>query len=347
MPNRNYLQIVLFGASMTWSKRAPYGQRYADCIEAALLQRLPPGTVVDVAACGAGGNTAREALPRIERDVLAYNPHVVVVNLGGNDSGREEKSVFEHAFAQVLGKLRADTDAVIVLETLPVLDQEWHAFRDRDFAKGPGGLNGHIERFAHSVIRRRAREGDFLLHDRFRIYHDALAVDPGLRERLIRRDGVHLTEAGNAYFGDTLAEIISRQNLTGIPTGNTSVRGWLAKTHANPVFMRALAAAENAQTLRTVLLEDETPTRLFLQQARSMARRASVLATDPETEREAAQAEALAAAFLAVQRVLAPDNKLAETGSRAWALDRIADRADVPGGLTQLLGDDMSAETDG
>ncbi|MCK5804279.1 MAG: SGNH/GDSL hydrolase family protein [Lentisphaeria bacterium] len=346
MPSQEYVQVVLFGASMTWSMRAPYGQRYADCIEASLLQQLPSGTIVDVAACGAGGNTAREALPRIEQDVLAYNPDVVVVNLGGNDSGREEKSVFEHALAQLVGKLCSDTDAMIVLETIPVLDQEWHAFRDRDFAKGPGGLNGHLERFAHSVIRRDACEANLPLHDRFRIYHDALAMDPGLRERLIRRDGVHLTEAGNAYFGDTLAEIIVQQDLEGSHTGSASARDWLAKVRANTVFMQALAAAENVQTLRAMLLEDETPTRLLLQQARSMARRASTLATDPETGEESARAEALAAAFLALQRVLAPNNKLAETGSRAWARAQLQGRTDVPNGLVQLL-DDGSAKSDG
>ena len=27
VPDPSYLQIVLFGASMTWSMRAPYGQR--------------------------------------------------------------------------------------------------------------------------------------------------------------------------------------------------------------------------------------------------------------------------------------------------------------------------------
>ena len=71
-----------------------------------------------------------------------------------------------------------------------------------------------------------------------------------------------------------------------------------------------------------------------------------VLVTGGGTGIGRACAEALAAAFLALQRVLAPDNKLAETGSRDWAKDQLQDQSDVPDGLAQLL-DDISTKSDG
>ena len=337
MQNQQYVQVVIFGASITWSMRAPFGGRYADCLEAALARRLGEGVCVDVAACGAGGNTAREALPRIERDLVAYAPDLVVVNLGGNDAGREEKPVFEACFDEILDAIRERTAALVVCETIPVLDEEWHAHRDSDNAKAAGGLNAHLEAFAHSYIRAVVAQRGLLLHDRFRIYHDALAQDPSLREKLIRRDGVHLTEAGNAFFAETLAKLVANR-LRDRPRESpiVSAQAWLAKADANPSLERALAAAD-AAALRMALLDDEHTTRLELQQARSCARRAATDASDADTRETAARLEALAAAFMGLQRVLRPATPAAETGSRTWARDRLAVAANAPAPLRDLL----------
>ena len=337
MQNQQYVQVVLFGASMTWSMRAPFGRRYADCLEATLARRLGDGFRVDVAACGAGGNTAREALSRIERDLVAYAPDLVAVALGGNDCGREDKPVFESCYADVLDAIRDRTDALLVCETTPVLDEEWHAYRDRDFAKAAGGLNAHLEAFAHSYIRAIAAQQGLLLHDRFRIYHDALAEDPSLRERLIRRDGVHLTEGGNAFFADTLAELVVGKLRDRLPgRSGVSAPAWLAKAVENPSLRRALAAAD-AASLRAALLDDEHTTRLELQQARSCARRAATEASDAETRGEAAQRLALTAAFMGLQRVLHPVTLEAEAGSRTWVREHLAAVAQVPAPLRELL----------
>lgn len=347
MQNQQYVQVVLFGASITWSMRAPFGGRYADCLEAALARRLGEGVCVDVAACGAGGNTAREALPRIERDIVAYAPDLVVLNLGGNDAGREEKPVFEACFGEILDAIRYRTDALVVCETIPVLDEEWHAHRDSDNAKAAGGLNAHIEAFAHSHIRAAAAQRGLLLHDRFRIYHDALAKDPSQRERLIRRDGVHLTEAGNAFFAETLAEFVAeRLHDRARRPSQGSAQTWLAKAAENPSLQRALAAAD-AAALRTALLEDEHTTRLELQQARSCARRAATDASDADTRETAAQREVLTAAFMGLQRVLHPATPAAETGSRTWARDRLAVAANAPAPLRDLLDGGGQSDRDG
>ncbi|NLF19761.1 MAG: SGNH/GDSL hydrolase family protein [Lentisphaerae bacterium] len=333
-----YLQVVLFGASLTWSMRAPYGQRYADCLEQALRARLGGAIVVDVAACGAGGNTAREALPRLDRDVAAYQPDVVVVSLGANDCGREEKAVFEKAYVEVLQALAERTAALVVCETTPVLDEEWHAYRDRDFAKAAGGINRHIEAFTHEYVRRTVAARGLILHDRFRIYHDALAADPGVRERLIRRDGVHLTEAGNAFFAETLAERITAA-LPGRPTRPAgSAAEWLAKANGNAVLQAAMAAAQadDPAALRGVLLRDDPVTRLMLQQARSCARRAGALSTDEAQRAAAERLAALAAAFLGMQRVLNPATPLAASGSRSWVEERLRGVDAVPAGLQRL-----------
>jgi lysophospholipase L1-like esterase len=337
MPEEHYIQVVVFGASMTWSMRAPYGRRYADCIEAALAAKLGPGVCVDVAACGAGGNTAREALPRLGRDVIEYAPDLVVISLGANDAGREEKPVFERAFREVLERVENDTDAVVVLETTPVLDEEWHASRERENVKKAGGTNAHLEAFSHSFVRKMADEASVLLHDRFRIYHDALKEAPSVRERFIRRDGVHLTEEGNAFFAATLADLAAESLAARSARDRVESTQWLARAQTNPAASRVLSQAHDPTTLERALLEDEHTTRLLLQQARSFARRAAVCADKPATRAEAARFECLMAALLAAQRVIKPATPLAESGSRSWGLARLSAVEDVPAGLRDLL----------
>ena len=332
-----FTQVVLFGDSLSWSMRAPYGRRYADCLEAALQRGFGSRTCVDVAACGAGGNTARGALPRIRRDVLEYEPDVVVLNFGANDAGREEKAGFESSYRRILQLLREKTDALVVCETIPVLDEEWHAYRDREAAKAAGGLNRHLEAFSHSFVRRVAAERGLTVHDRFRIYHDALAGDASLRAGLIRRDGVHLTEAGNAYFADSLAGLIVARLAERARSPRDRSGDWLGKAAGNPALRRVLAAAGAPGTLETELLRDEQTTRLELQQARSLARRAAVCTAADEERRIATRLEALAAALMAARRVLRPALPVAGSGSREWALEQLAGLDDVPEGLRQVL----------
>ncbi|MBT3376326.1 MAG: hypothetical protein HN742_07035 [Lentisphaerae bacterium] len=333
---RRYIQAVAFGDSLTWSMRAPYGERYADHIEAELAERLGPDICVDVAACGAGGNTAREALPRVQRDLIDYAPDLVILNLGANDSGREKKEVFERSYRAILERLRTETDALVVCETIPVLDEEWHLYRDRGFARKAGGLNRYLEAFSHSFIRRVAKEHSSLVHDRFSIYHDALREAPSLRSRLIRRDGVHLTEEGNAYFAKTLADLVRDRVLERQRREPANSEEWLGRAEKNATLQRVLAASSSGPALRAALLKNEHVVRLELQQARSHARRAAC-SNAPDLRTTAARIEALAAAFMATQRMLNPATANAGAGSRKWALERLQGLSDVPGGLRQLL----------
>jgi acyl-CoA thioesterase-1 len=69
--------IVCFGNSLTAGKGALPDESYP-----ALLQRRVKAKVVN---SGVSGDTIGEALKRIDTDVLAHNPDLVVIELGAND----------------------------------------------------------------------------------------------------------------------------------------------------------------------------------------------------------------------------------------------------------------------
>ncbi len=77
-------RIVCFGDSITFGEDLPYQQSYP-AVLASLLQEQYPDLDAEVINAGIGGHTSVQGLARLERDVLWYKPHVVVVSFGIND----------------------------------------------------------------------------------------------------------------------------------------------------------------------------------------------------------------------------------------------------------------------
>ena len=69
--------IVVFGDSLVAGRGARAGEDFVS-----VLSRRLGATIVNA---GQSGDTTGAALARLERDVLALNPRIVVVLLGGND----------------------------------------------------------------------------------------------------------------------------------------------------------------------------------------------------------------------------------------------------------------------
>ncbi len=73
--------IVCFGDSLTYGTGAGPGESYPSRL-AKLLGR-------EVINAGVPGDTTADALKRLENDVLALNPRIVLITLGGNDLMRD------------------------------------------------------------------------------------------------------------------------------------------------------------------------------------------------------------------------------------------------------------------
>lgn len=320
MMARKYLQVVLFGDSVSWSGGAAYGSRYADFLEEALQSAAGKDALIDVAACGDGGNTAQEGLARIERDCIDYAPDIVVINFGGNDAIRSpSREIFKTSYERILSRLKNETHAVVVLETLPTLDEERHQCRQIPQALMHGGLEKYIEFYSHSFIRNTAVLRGCILHDRFRIYHQEISKNPAQREVLIQADGVHFTVEGNKFFAETLAAVIIPVLPRAFPAVEKSPGFWYERATVNPAYMEACAALENGRLKEFFFEPKSYSSRLALQRTRSFARRASV-ADSNEIAQKATLVERLAAGFLAAERIFSAPVPEIIKGSAEWAL---------------------------
>ncbi len=109
-------RVVFLGDSITvlhtWSR----------LVEVGLRLRHPTWSVTFINA-GVGGNTVRDALERLEVDVLTHHPTVVFINFGMNDASYPDGSAdgaFERNMITLLERLKAaKVRQVVWLETTP------------------------------------------------------------------------------------------------------------------------------------------------------------------------------------------------------------------------------------
>ena len=78
-----------------------------------------PGCVFSVINAGVGGDNAPGALKRLDRDVIRHQPDLVLVGYALNDAGggRENLSAFDRDMTAVVGRIRGETPADVVLLT--------------------------------------------------------------------------------------------------------------------------------------------------------------------------------------------------------------------------------------
>lgn len=99
--------VIAFGDSLT----AGYGASEGEAWPARLGQRL--GT--EVVNAGVSGDTTDSAMLRLDADVLARNPRVVIVGLGGNDFLRSNPMAGTEANLRAIVKKIQGRGAMVVL----------------------------------------------------------------------------------------------------------------------------------------------------------------------------------------------------------------------------------------
>ena len=117
--------IVAFGDSLTAGYGAAEGEDYSS--------RLSSIIGAPVINAGVSGDTTESALPRIEADVLAHNPRIVIVGLGGNDFLRSAPiSSTEENLRAIVRQIRGAGAMVVLLGfRFPSLTANYEAMYER------------------------------------------------------------------------------------------------------------------------------------------------------------------------------------------------------------------------
>lgn len=160
-PSRSDRPIVAFGDSYTEGTTARRSEAFPALLEAHLG--------IPVVNAGRLGETAHEALPRLERDVLRHNPRLVIVEFGVNEAFRGDS----------VAQAAAGLDAILTrLAGIPVVVVGVHfaAFQ---------------ENFDAALVELSARHGTALVLN---------AIQGLLEDPATTRDGYHPNAAGYAIL---------------------------------------------------------------------------------------------------------------------------------------------------
>lgn len=193
------VRIVGFGDSITGVYYHTGGRRaWCDMLGLALGRAFPRARL-EMHNAGISGNTSAAGLKRIETDVLAHRPHVVVVMFGMNDVTRTPRDAFEANLKAIVERCRNGGAAVVLCTPNSVYPN-------------PGRPVDRLAEYAQSV-RHVAAELSAPLADCYRAYEDVRASDP-LAWKLLMSETIHPSMNGHRLFAEVMAQTISGQPVS-------------------------------------------------------------------------------------------------------------------------------------
>jgi len=218
--------IVCFGTSITRGyPSVPEGDTYPAVLERRLNRKLErEQTVVTVVNSGVPGENTVEGLARIEADVIAHRPDLVVVEFACNDvryepDKRVELDEFRANLGEIEQRVRTVCSDIIICTPTPIVDA-FHVYsQEVDFYEPWGGCNNALMEY-DGVIREVAAELGLVMCDLKQAFYAraVLAEFEGsiddaddltcLADLISRYDGVHPTVEGQELIAAELYRII-------------------------------------------------------------------------------------------------------------------------------------------
>lgn len=196
-------KIIFFGDSITQAGVDPKG--YITKMQE-MLQANGKATQYELVGAGIGGNKIYDLYLRMEDDVLARNPDVVVIWVGVNDVWHKASSgtgtdadKFEKFYAAVIKKLQAK-NIKVVLTTPAAIGERTDNSNQQD-----GDLNQYS-----NIIRKLASTNNLRLVDLRKSFLEYnLKNNPENKEKgILTTDRVHLTEQGNVFVAEKMMEVL-------------------------------------------------------------------------------------------------------------------------------------------
>ena len=203
MPVQQKKRIVFFGDSITQAGANKGG--YIQRIDS-MLKVSGKNSGYELIGAGIGGNKIYDLYLRMEEDVLAKNPDIVVIWVGVNDVWHKRTSgtgtdpdKFLRFYNAVIKKLR-DKNIKVMLCTPAAIGEK------TDFTNE---LDGDLNKYA-SFIRDLATKNDCGLIDLrksfldYNLKHNAANKESGI----LTTDRVHLNEKGNQFVAEEMMKVL-------------------------------------------------------------------------------------------------------------------------------------------
>ena len=197
-------RIVFLGDSITEQGAKPHG--YVTMIRQTMEKKYP-NLKIEVIGAGISGNKVRDLQGRVDKDVIAKKPTIVVIYIGINDVWHGEKDpakgttpgAFESGLKEVIGKCR-DAGATVVLCTPSVIGEK---------TGGANTLDAKLDQYSN-ISRKLAKELKLPLCDLRQAFLDHLKANnkDNAEKGILTSDRVHLNQAGNEFVAATMLKTL-------------------------------------------------------------------------------------------------------------------------------------------
>ncbi len=193
-------RIVFLGDSITQAGAGPKG--YVSLIRNAIDEKHKD-LGIEVIGAGISGNKVPDLQRRVDKDVIAKKPTIVVIYIGINDVWHGEKDPargtspekFEAGLKEVIGKCTA-AGARVVLCTPSVIGEK---------SDGSNKLDAQLDQYS-DISRKVAGELRLTLCDLRKAFMDHLKAHNADQKEagVLTSDRVHLNDAGNRFVADVM-----------------------------------------------------------------------------------------------------------------------------------------------
>jgi lysophospholipase L1-like esterase len=199
-------RIVFLGDSITQGGVGPKG--YVTIVKNTLVEKHKD-LGIEVIGAGISGNKVPDLQKRLEKDVLAKKPTLVVIYIGINDVWHGEKNPangtspekFEAGLKEIIGKIK-DGGARVILCTPSVIGEK---------KAGANSLDAKLDEYSE-ISRKVAKDTGSQLCDLRKAFVDHLAKhnDGDKDSKILTSDRVHLNDAGNKFVAETILATIDK-----------------------------------------------------------------------------------------------------------------------------------------
>ncbi len=194
-------RICFFGDSITEEGMGPSG--YVTLVRKKLAERFFNHNI-DVIGAGISGDRIADLERRVDRDVLAVKPSVVVIYIGINDAWVDDPAQatlfnkFERSLENLIDKIQK-SGARIVLCTPSVIGEKKVGLNpfDGDLDKISAIIHAAATKHKLELVDLRARFTSYLKAHNF----------ANASEGILTVDGVHLNEKGNQIVENAIVDV--------------------------------------------------------------------------------------------------------------------------------------------
>ena len=197
------IKVVFFGDSITQAGVQPNG--YIMKLDS-IIKQSHLSNEIELAGAGIGGNKVYDLYLRMEEDVLAKQPDIVIIYVGINDVWHKASSgtgtdadKFERFYRAIIKKLQ-DKNIKVILCTPSVIGE-----RNDNSNQQDGDLNNYS-----NIIRRMAKDLSLPIIDLRNAFGDYLKVNnPANAEKgILTVDRVHLNDKGNLFVANEMWKVL-------------------------------------------------------------------------------------------------------------------------------------------